>query len=186
MATYPSKSYQSNPDGSFKLRHSLSLRGKESLRNGGGVTGRSDSAVYAGLYPNDMAVMILVDAAHEDQQKRLESVQPPALIAENNREVASYQRWERFRRPFMLHLGIERFIIHFMHQSEQMPQMFWEEYFYLSQKPGFQETVASEMRSLPDSSSALKAANTPPPLDVRRFRMSSTSDCAPSLGAEGR
>jgi len=133
-----------------------------------------------------MAVMILVDAAHEDQQKRLESVQPPALIAENNREVASYQRWERFRRPFMLHLGIERFIIHFMHQSEQMPQMFWEEYFYLSQKPGFQETVASEMRSLPDSSSALKAANTPPPLDVRRFRMSSTSDCAPSLGAEGR
>ena len=40
-----------------------------------------------------------------------------------------------------------------------MPQTFWEEYLYLSQKPGFQETVASEIQSLPDSSSALHAAN---------------------------
>ena len=113
--------------------------------------------LYAGLYPNDVAGMILVDAAHEDQQKRAQSVQPPELIAESNREAKSYQRRERFRRPFMLYLGIERLMIHFTRQSEQMPQMFWEEYLYLSQKPGFQDTVASEMRSLPDSSSALQA-----------------------------
>jgi pimeloyl-ACP methyl ester carboxylesterase len=115
--------------------------------------------LYAGLYPNDAAGTILVDAAHEDQQKRAQSVQPPELIAENNREVESYRRSERLRRPFMLHLGIERFMIHFTQQSEQMPQLFWEEYLYLSQKPGFQETVASEIQSLPDSSSALQAVN---------------------------
>jgi pimeloyl-ACP methyl ester carboxylesterase len=115
--------------------------------------------LYAGLYPNDVAGMILVDAAHEDQQKRAQNVQPPELIAENDREVESYQRWERLRRPFMLHLGIERFMVHFTQQSEQMPKLFWEEYFYLSQKLGFEETVASEIRSLPDSSSALHAVN---------------------------
>src|SRR5690348_4968166 len=96
--------------------------------------------LYAGLYPNDGAGVILVDPAHEDQQKRAQRVQPPELIAENNREVASYQRWERFRRPFMWHLGIERFTVYFTQQSGQMPQLFWEEYLYLSQKPGFQET----------------------------------------------
>jgi pimeloyl-ACP methyl ester carboxylesterase len=115
--------------------------------------------LFTKLYPNDVAGLILVDASHEDQQKRAQSVQPPELIAENNREVERYQRWERLRRPFMLHLGIERFITHFTQQSRQMPQLFWEEYLYLSQKPGFQETVASEIRSLPDSSSALHAAN---------------------------
>jgi len=115
--------------------------------------------LYAGLYPNDVAGMILVDAAHEDQQNRAQSVQPPELVAEINREVESYQRWERLRRPFMLHLGIERFMIHFTQQSDQMPQQFWEEYLYLSQKPGFQETVASEIRSLPDSSSVLQSVN---------------------------
>jgi len=115
--------------------------------------------LYTKLYPNDVAGLILVDASHEDQQKRAQSVQPPELIAENNREVENYQRWERLRRPFMLHLGIERFMVHFTQQSGLMPQPFWEEYLYLSQKPDFQETVASEIRSLPNSSSALSAAN---------------------------
>jgi len=118
--------------------------------------------LYTKLYPSDVAGLILVDASHEDQQKRAQSVQPPELIAENNREVESYQRWERLRRPFrpfMLYLGIERFMVHFTRQSGQMPQSFWEEYLYLSQKPGFQETVASEIQSLPDSSSALHAVN---------------------------
>jgi len=113
--------------------------------------------LYTKLYPNDVAGLILVDASHEDQQERARSVQPPELIAETNREVASYQRWERLRRPFMLHLGIERFTIHFTKQSTEMPQTFWEEYLYLSQRPGFQETEDSEIRSLPDSSSALRA-----------------------------
>jgi pimeloyl-ACP methyl ester carboxylesterase len=103
--------------------------------------------------------VILVDASHEDQQKRLQSVQPPELIAENNREVASYERWERFRRPFMLHLGIERFMVHFTPQSAEMPQMFWEEYLYFSQQRSFQETMASKIRSLPESSSALRAVS---------------------------
>jgi pimeloyl-ACP methyl ester carboxylesterase len=115
--------------------------------------------LYAGLCPNDVAGMILVDAAHEDQQKRAQSVQPPELIAESNREVASYQRWERLRRPLMLHLGIDRFQVYFTPQSEQMPHVFWEEYLYLSQKPGFQETAASEIRSFPDSSSDLHGVN---------------------------
>jgi len=114
---------------------------------------------YTGLYPNDVAGLILVDASHEDQQKRAQSVQPPELVAENNREVESYQRWDRLRRPFMLHLGIDRFMVHFTQQSGQMPQLFWEEYLYLSQNPGFQETAASEIQSLPDSSSALHAVN---------------------------
>jgi pimeloyl-ACP methyl ester carboxylesterase len=115
--------------------------------------------LYTGLYPNDVAGVILVDASHEDQQKRAQSVQPPELIAETNREVASYQRWERLRGPLMLHLGIERFMVHFTQQSGQMPQVFWEEYFYLSQKPGFEEMVASEIQSLADSSSALHSVN---------------------------
>jgi pimeloyl-ACP methyl ester carboxylesterase len=115
--------------------------------------------LYAGLYPKDVAGVILVDASHEDQQKRVQTVQPPGLIAENNREVASYERWERLRRPFMLHLGIERFMVHFMPQSAEMPQTFWEEYLYLSQQRSFQETMASEVRSLPESSSALRAVS---------------------------
>jgi pimeloyl-ACP methyl ester carboxylesterase len=115
--------------------------------------------LYAGLYPKDVAGVILVDASHEDQQKRVQSVQPPELIAESNREVASYERWEPLRRPFMLYLGIERFMVHSIPQAPEAPQTFLEEYLYLSQKPGFQETVASEIRSLPESSSALHAVN---------------------------
>lgn len=83
--------------------------------------------LYTGLYPKDVAGVILVDASHEDQQKRAQSVQPPELIAENNREVASYERWERLRRPLMLDLGIERFMVHFTPQSTELPQTFWEE-----------------------------------------------------------
>jgi len=115
--------------------------------------------LYTKLYPKDVAGLILVDASHEDQLKRAQSVQPPELIEENNREIESYQRWERFRRPFMLHLGIERFMLHFTPQSAQMPKLFWEEYLYLSQKAGFQETLASEIRSLPESSSVLRWTN---------------------------
>ena len=59
----------------------------------------------------------------------------------------------------MLHLGINRFMVHFTEQSAQMPQVFWEEFLYLSQRPGFQETVASEIRSLPESASALRDVN---------------------------
>jgi pimeloyl-ACP methyl ester carboxylesterase len=115
---------------------------------------------YTGLYPNDVAGVILIDASHEEQQKRLQSVQPPELIAENNTEIASYERWERIRGPVILHLGFERFMwLHFMRRSVQMPQEFWEEYLYLSQRRGFKETMASEIQSLAESTGALRAVN---------------------------
>ena len=50
-------------------------------------------------------------------------------------------------------------MVHFAPQSSQMPWVFWEEYLYLSQKRSFQETMASEIRSLPESSSALRAVS---------------------------
>ncbi|MEO8050527.1 MAG: alpha/beta hydrolase [Acidobacteriota bacterium] len=115
--------------------------------------------LYTGIYPNDVVGVVLVDASHEDQLKRVKSVQPPELIAENNRENASYERWERIRSPFMLHLGIERLMVHHTKQSALMPQEFWEAYLYLSQRPVFKETTSSEIQSLPESSSALRAVN---------------------------
>jgi pimeloyl-ACP methyl ester carboxylesterase len=114
--------------------------------------------VYTGLYPDDVVGVILVDASHEDQQKRVLSVQPPELIEQNNKEVASYEQWEWIHRPFLLYLGIERFQVYFTPQSEQMPEAFWEEYLYLSQQRKFQDAMVSEARSFPESSAAVHAA----------------------------
>lgn len=112
--------------------------------------------LYTGYYPQDVVGLVLVDASHEDQQQRVQRVQPPELIAENNKETAQYQRKQRLWGPFRRFFGIARFQVHFTAQSPQMPRRFWEEFFYLRQRSRYQQTLDSEVQSLPESSAELR------------------------------
>ena len=43
--------------------------------------------MYTGQSPADVAGLVLVDASHEDQVQRVQSVQPAELIQENQKEI---------------------------------------------------------------------------------------------------
>jgi|SRR5665213_1318099 len=115
--------------------------------------------LYAGLYPNDVSGMVLVDASHEDQLRRVQAIQPPELIAESQRITASFERRDRILRPLDFYFGIDRFEVHYQQQPPTMPREFWEEILYLAQRNRTWITVDSEVQSLPESVAALSQFN---------------------------
>ena len=110
--------------------------------------------MYTGRYPNDVSGMVLVDASHEDQVRRVQAIQPPELVAESQRLTASYERKGRIVRPLNLYLGIDRFEAHYLQQPPSMPREFWEEILASRSATETGSTVDSEVQSLPESVAA--------------------------------
>jgi pimeloyl-ACP methyl ester carboxylesterase len=65
--------------------------------------GGYDIRVYTGLYPNDVAGMVLADASHEDQD-----VRAPESIRKWQQDHRNNPGWEKLKYFFQLHLGRAR------------------------------------------------------------------------------
>ena len=65
--------------------------------------GGYDIRVYTGLYPNDVAGMVLVDASHEDQD-----VRAPESIRKWSQDYRRHPAWKKLKYFFQLHLGWAR------------------------------------------------------------------------------
>src|SRR5258708_33550245 len=64
--------------------------------------------VFTGLYPADVAGVVLVDASHEDQQDRVDRIVPAAVRERRTKGEERHARDERVRRiqrPLGSHLG---------------------------------------------------------------------------------
>jgi pimeloyl-ACP methyl ester carboxylesterase len=65
--------------------------------------GGYDIRVYTGLYPDDVAGMVLVDASHEDQYLRA-----PESIRRWSQDDRQHPCWKKLKYFFQLHLGWAR------------------------------------------------------------------------------
>jgi pimeloyl-ACP methyl ester carboxylesterase len=65
--------------------------------------GGYDTRVYTGLYPSDVAGMVLVDASHEDQD-----VRAPESIRKWSEDHRRHPGWKKLKYFFQLHFGWAR------------------------------------------------------------------------------
>lgn len=102
--------------------------------------------VFNGAYPNEVAGMVLVDASHEDQEKRM----PQALIDYSNKQQAS-SRWQMVLQPALIDLGVARLMSNTSEPS-YLPKNFVEELRYLELQTTFLDATASELSVFPTTS----------------------------------
>jgi pimeloyl-ACP methyl ester carboxylesterase len=123
--------------------------------------------VYTGLYPEDVKGVVLVDASHEDEDKRIAEILPVAVLEQESRNELWDERINRFLIPLQIHLGILRLQVatgwgtpvYGMLQSERsLPKDFREELLYLREQEKFQRAVVSEGNAFSDSVSQVRGA----------------------------
>lgn len=96
------------PRSSLQIAQELKMLLQTAGENGpyllvGHSMGGYDVRVYAGLYPNDVVGMVLVDASHEDQELRA-----PESIRQRLRDYRRHPGWKKLKYFFQLHLGWAR------------------------------------------------------------------------------
>jgi pimeloyl-ACP methyl ester carboxylesterase len=94
--------------------------------------------VYNGAYPGEVAGMVLVDASHEDQVKRM----PQALVDYSNK-VQSSSKWQSLLQYALIDLGIAR-LMENASQPSYLPKRFLEEMRYLQLQTKFLDATTSE------------------------------------------
>jgi pimeloyl-ACP methyl ester carboxylesterase len=116
--------------------------------------------VYMGLYPADVAGVVLVDASHEDQLDRFANYLPAALKDRNRREQERAERLGEILTPLMIHLGIQRFQTAAGWDTPpfHLAKEFWQESLYLDQQMKSRKVFASEMKALPQTNAQARSA----------------------------
>ena len=66
---------------------------------------------FAGLYPADVAGMVLVDASHPDEERLTQEVLSQAERSREQQIEQRRERWDRISEALTLHLGIQRFAV---------------------------------------------------------------------------
>ena len=117
----------------------------------GGLTVR----VYASLYPDEVAGMILVDSGHEDQLERL----PPEYLRLYKQQQSYFSVM-----GFMSRFGILRMIGSSSKgadfappQVAKMPKEVQSVYLMMISHPSFFDTMLAELRALPEISAEVRA-----------------------------
>ena len=119
--------------------------------------------VYAGMYPGDVAGVVLVDATHEAMQDRIDSVLPPAAreqrIGDEERALRNAKRnriieWAKF------YLGIDRLQTALGSDTPpfHLPSRFWEEMLFLDQQIKTDFASDSEMAALSETNAEARSA----------------------------
>jgi len=123
--------------------------------------------VFTGLYPEYVNGVVLVDASHEDEDKRITEILPVEVLEQENRNEQWNERINRILTPLRIHLGILRLqvatgwgtpIYGILQSARSLPKEFREELLYLRQQEKFQRAVVSEGNAFSDSVSQVRAA----------------------------
>jgi pimeloyl-ACP methyl ester carboxylesterase len=64
--------------------------------------------VFAGMYPSDVVGVVLVDAEHGDEEKRIDELLPPQVKSQQNQRDQRAALLDRILSPLRIHLGINR------------------------------------------------------------------------------
>jgi pimeloyl-ACP methyl ester carboxylesterase len=149
--------------------------------------------VYTHEHPNEVAGMILVEAAHEEQLERL-----PAQFKDSDQQQArSLHHWQPVM-PILIHLGVERFML----QSQPrhgIPSDVLQEIRYLQLSAKSFDSTLGEMDAMPESITEVRASgglgdrpllvltgadageDLPPQVDREAFRKIWITELQPSL-----
>jgi pimeloyl-ACP methyl ester carboxylesterase len=118
--------------------------------------------VFAGLYPGEVAGIVLVDSSHEDQDQRMESVLPPAVRDQQKQQDARDEELEQLLSPLMTHLGIQRLLMAagWADVPNYLSKDFVEEILYLNGQSKARDAMVSEARLFPESAAQVRRAGT--------------------------
>jgi pimeloyl-ACP methyl ester carboxylesterase len=116
--------------------------------------GGLDIRVYNGLYPNEVAGMVLPESTHPDLLDRL----PPGIKRMSDNAQKQRERQDRIA-PLLYWLGIARF--RSRKQIQNLSASYGSrEYAYLNIQPKFIDTVTREAGALEESDAQVKASGT--------------------------
>jgi pimeloyl-ACP methyl ester carboxylesterase len=123
--------------------------------------------VFTKLYPADVLAVVLVDGAHEDEEKRINEMLPPAVVEQEERNDLRTARLNKFLTPLRIHLGIQRLQVAtgwgtpnygVLRSTRNLSKEFRQELLYLRQQEKFQNAVASEIRAFAESIAEVRSA----------------------------
>jgi len=109
--------------------------------------------VFTEHYPADVAGMVLVDASHEDQEKRM----TPAFQEFSKKQMASLKA-QKILAPIMIHLGISRFLSKNEDGGKLSPESV-SEITYLQRQAKYVSAITDEMLSFSQSASEVRATH---------------------------
>jgi pimeloyl-ACP methyl ester carboxylesterase len=122
--------------------------------------------VFTGLYPADVAGVVLVDASHEDQQNRVDRIIPVAVRDQRKKDEEQEERQERLDRiltPLTVHLGVERLKAALSSDTPPpygLPKELMNELNYLERQPKSRSAAAAEEKTMPQSAAQAHSAGT--------------------------
>jgi pimeloyl-ACP methyl ester carboxylesterase len=107
--------------------------------------------VFNGLYPNDVAGMVLVDAAHEDQIEKM-----PANMKKSNEDAAKSAELQLKLAPLLLRLGITRLMIRNLYAETRVSRDILDELHYLNLQPKFVQATSAESAAISESANQVR------------------------------
>ena len=115
--------------------------------------------VFAGLYPGEVAGVVLVEGSHEDEDHRMAELLPPSVMEREAKADLWNERIGRIIRPVRVRFGIERLRLetgwetprYGTLQSTRLPKDLREELLYLRQQDKFGKAVAAEGNAFQES-----------------------------------
>ncbi|WP_031495481.1 alpha/beta hydrolase [Bryobacter aggregatus] len=111
--------------------------------------------LFTGRYPQDVAGLVLVDASHPDEAKRIDTILTPAQRAAQQRS----EIWPRIAAPLQIHLGLARIALSLgWNRSRFLSKRLQQEFLYLEQRPNYQRAIQAEDASWEASGAQAVAA----------------------------
>jgi pimeloyl-ACP methyl ester carboxylesterase len=115
--------------------------------------------VFTKLYPGDVVGVVLVDASHEDEEERIESLLPAAVKEQEKKDEERNRKLDRILTPFLIHFGIERFkVAAGWETSTSISKDLQQELLYLQQQTKSRNAIALEDKVSADSVAQVRAA----------------------------
>lgn len=97
--------------------------------------------VFTGMYPSDVLGMVLIDAEHGDEERRIEELLPPSIEGQIKKRDKWNAMFDRLLTPLTLHLGIDRLKTAVRYDS------MGQEYFYLEARTDAAAIAENEVDS---------------------------------------
>ena len=107
--------------------------------------------VFNGMYSNEVAGMVLVDASHEDQMEKM-----PANLKKSNEAVAKGAELQRKLAPLLLRLGVMRLMIRNQYAETGVSRNILDELHFLNLQKKFIEATSAESAAINESANQVR------------------------------